>query len=403
MADPYMEVHKGDAKLEDGKVEVRVYARKEQAEFAKRHLEAGIGAIERFSAYFGPYPWPIMSIIDPPVDAVNGAGGMEYPTFVTTGGDSYLAGRGIHLPEYVTVHEVGHNWFQGILASNEPEEAWLDEGVNEWADGHVMSDLFGQRTAAMDWQGWQAEVGQIESALFALRGDDHPSPIASSAYAFVDTEAYGSATYVKTMQAFATLENLVGSSKFMAAMKVYAKEWAFKHPTGRDLFAVLERELGQDLDWYFQPVFQQVGTSKISVRDADCAPSHKNRGVEGDGPGRKTFTESERPNLGTFECTVVIQNTGVIHVPVEIELRFADGSNLRQTWDDRGGGNWHRINIERSSKLVEVRIDPDRKIALGDPTEHAVRLAPEGSGDASMRAAARIGTWAQLMMQIVGP
>jgi hypothetical protein len=93
----------------------------------------------------------------------------------------------------------------------------------------------------------------------------------------------------------------------------------------------------------------------------------------------------------------------VIHVPVDIEMRFADGSTLRKNWDDRGNGNWQRFEFERSSKLVEVRIDPDRKIALANPTQHAVRLAPDGSGDPSLRAAARIGTWAQLIMQIVGP
>ncbi|HUS30038.1 MAG TPA: M1 family metallopeptidase [Kofleriaceae bacterium] len=400
MADPYMEVHKGEAKLDDGKVEVRVYARKEQAMYAKRHLQAGIGAIEKFSAYFVPYPWPIMSIIDPPVDAWMGAGGMEYPTFVTTAGDTVLARPGLRLPEYVTVHEIGHNWFQGILASNEAEEAWLDEGINEWADSHVMRDLYGPRTSATDWMGWQAEVDSLRAAI-ADDPEGIPSPIASAAYAFVDTDAYGEATYTSTMRALATLENLVGSSKFMAAMKVYAKEFAFKHPTARDLYTVLQRELGEDLGWFFQPVFQQVGGSKLSVRSADCRQNHKVRGVEGDGPGRKTFTETERPDLGTFVCDVVVQNPGIIHIPVDVELRFADGSSQRVTWDDRGGSHWKRWTVERSSKLVEVRIDPDHKILLANPTTNAMRL--EGDGSASLRASARIASWSQLLMQIVGP
>ena len=91
----------GKAKVEDGDVEVRVYARPEQSEFARRHLEAAIGAIEKFSALFVPYPWPIMTVIDPPVDAMVGAGGMEYPTFVTTAGDSVFTRPGMRLPEFV--------------------------------------------------------------------------------------------------------------------------------------------------------------------------------------------------------------------------------------------------------------------------------------------------------------
>jgi hypothetical protein len=399
MADPFMEMIKGEAKVEDGKVEVRVYARHEQAEFAKRHLEAGIGAIEKFSAYFIPYPWPVMTIIDPPVDAA-GAGGMEYPTLVTTGGDSVFMRPGIRLPEFTTIHEVGHNWFQGILASNEPDEPWLDEGVNNWADAHVMNDLYGPRTGGGDWMGWQAEVNGF-AAAYADDPEELPSPIATAAYAFPDPRAWEQATYYSTMRALATLENLVGTSKFMAAMKAYAKELAFKHPTGRDLYATLERELGQDLGWFFGPVFHEVGGNKLSVRSADCHEAHKERGVIGDGGSRKIVTETEAPDTGTFECDVVVQNTGIIHLPVEIELKFEDGSTQQVLWDDRGGSHWQRYTIERSSRLVEVHIDPDHKLALEDPTTNFVRL--DGDGSASLRAAARIASWAQALMQIVGP
>lgn len=311
-----------------------------------------------------------------------------------------FARPGIRLPEYVTVHEVGHNWFQGILASNEAEEAWLDEGVNEWADAHVMRDLYGPRTAIVDWMGWQVEVDGLRAAL----GDDPatlPSPIAAAAYAFVDTDAYNQATYTSTMRALATLENLVGTTKLMAAMKAYTKELAFKHPTGRDFYATLERELGQDLSWFFGPVFQQVGGNKLSVRTAECHEAHKQRGVTGDGPARKTVGETEAPDTGAFVCDVVVQNPGIIHLPVEIELRFEDGSTQRLQWDDRGGSNWQRFTVERSSRLVEVRIDPERKLLLENPTTNYYRI--DGDGSASLRAAARIASWAQTLMQIVGP
>jgi hypothetical protein len=400
MADPYMQMIKGEAKVEDGKVEVRVYARKEQAAFAKRHLEAGIGSIEKFSAYFVPYPWPIMTIIDPPMEAALGAGGMEYPTLVTTFGDSALVRPGVRIPEYTTVHEIGHNWFQGILASNEPEEAWLDEGVNEWADSHVMDDLYGTRTSAVDWMGFQAKISTLRAAL-ATDPADIPTPIASPAYTFVDGDAYGEATYASTLRALLTLENFVGTTKFMAAMKVYAKEFAFKHPTGRDLFATLERELGQDLDWFFTPVFQQVGGMKLGVRSATCNELHKDRGVFGEGSTRKTVTEVEAGDTGTFECDVVIQNTGVVHMPVDVEMRFADGSSQRMRWEDRGGSHWHRFHFERSSQLIEVRIDPDHKLEIADPTKHAERIY--GDAAASLRAGARISSWAQTLMQLVGP
>jgi hypothetical protein len=408
MADPHMLVDKttgrtpfiGTAKVEDGTVEVRVYARKGHEHFARRHLQAAIGAIERFSHYFVPYPWPIMTVIDPPMDAAQGAGGMEYPTLVTTSGDSVFARPGVRLPEYVTVHEVGHNWFQGILASNEPVEAWLDEGVNEWADAIVMRDLYRPASNIIDWRGWQADISRLRLAGGGDL-DRLPSPIATAAYAFVDNKAYGRATYGGTAAVLSTLEKHVGTTKFLAAMKAYAKEWAFKHPTGRDFYAVLERELGMDLGWYFGPAMHQVGGHRVEVRTAQCRSVHPPRGVFGAGATRKIVTEVEAPDTGTYLCEVVLQNTGVIHVPVDVELKFADGSRLELTWDDRGHGNWWRKEIERSSKLVEVRIDPNQKLSLGNAATYATRI--DGDGSASLRAGARIASWAQTLMQLVGP
>ncbi len=393
MADPYMMPKSGKANVEDGTVEVVVWARPEQAAFQQRHLDAAIGAVEKFSAYFMPYPWSQMTVIDPPVDAATGAGGMEYPTLVTTEGDSVFLRPGIRLPEYVTVHEVGHNWFQGMLASNEAQEAWLDEGVNEWADMHVMSDLYGARTSGIDWHGWQASMA---GAISAAEDDGRtlPSPIATAAYAFVDSSAYAQASYSMTRRAFETLEHQVGSTKFLAAMKTYARTWAFKHPTGRDLFASLEASLGEDLSWFVAPVFEQVGGMRLGLRSSSCRTAHPPRGVFG-----KTATEG--PDGGTWVCEIVVENTGVVHLPVEIELQFADGSSQRLRWDDRGAGAWERFVVERSSKLVEIRLDPDRKLALDIPIGHTYRI--EGDGSASLRAASRIGAWTQTLMQLVGP
>lgn len=399
MADPYMEMISGQAKLEDGTVEVRVYARPEQKDFARRHLEAAVGAIQFFSQWFVPYPWPIMSIVDPPVDAAFGAGGMEYPTLVTTSGDTVFARPGLRLPEYVTVHEVGHNWFQGMLASNEPLEAWLDEGVNAWADAKVMDAMYGARSSAVDWGGWQAPVNELLRAI-ADDPSSVPSPLASAAYAFVDSQAYSGSTYNTTQFALSTLEQTVGPSKFAEAMKAYAQAWAWKHPTGRDLFDALSAKLG-DLSSFVGPVWQSVGGMKLGIRTATCRLAHPPRGVFGAGSAQKTVGEDAAKPSGGYLCEVVVTNTGTMHAPVDLELKFADESTQRLRWDDRGHGAWERFVVERSEPLVEVWIDPENKLALSSPVDHRYRL--DGNGAASLRAAAWIASFTQTLMQVVGP
>ncbi len=399
MADPYMEMIHGPASVDGGTVDVRVVYRPAQADFAHRHLAAAIGTIETMSKLYVPYPWRVMTVIDPPMNAVEGAGGMEYPTLVTTSGDSALARPGLRLPEYVTVHEIGHNWFQGMLASNEPVEAWLDEGVNEWADARVMTALYGARASGIDWRGWQAEIAALRRAI-AEDPESLPSPIASAAFAFVDSATYAEATYSSTLRALSTLQGTYGAARLDAAVKAYAQAWAFKHPTGRDFFAALQAGLGEDLTWFIDPVFERVGGMHLQLLEAACREQHAARGVFGQGPGRRTIGTGEAPLTGAYVCDVVVANTGTVHVPLDVELEFADGSTQRVHWDDRGTGAWQRFTVERSSQLTVVTLDPDRKVALASPVTLRYRLA--GDGAASLRAAAWGASGVQTLMQVVG-
>jgi hypothetical protein len=405
MIDPHMEVLTGQARVGDGTVTVRVYHRPRQRGFARRHLAAAIGAVEQFSELLVPYPWPVMTIVDPPPEA-EGAQGMEYPTLVTTAGDHLFMRPGIRVPEYVTIHEVGHNWFQGILASNEVEEAWLDEGVNEWADGVVMARLYDEKRSALDWMGWQAESFRVRKAMVGSL-DGLPSPIATAAYAFSDLDSYGRATYDKTMRALRTLELTVGRDRFATAVQAYAKAWSFRHPTGRDFFAALEGSLGEELRWFVAPAFYGNGTVDFALEEARCVPQHPPRGVFGDGAGRRTVAVDDSPDTGTWTCEVLVVNTGAIPAPVDVELTFADGSRQRIRWnepggwDARDGSRWHRYTIDRSSPLAAVEIDPDGKVLLADGVvDDHQRLGADNR--ASWRAGARVGSWIQTAMQVVG-
>jgi hypothetical protein len=184
-------------------------------------------------------------------------------------------------------------------------------------------------------------------------------------------------------------------------MKAYARKFAFKHPTGNDLFETLQTELGVDLAWFFEPVFRKVGGMQLRLRDHRCWPAHAPRGVFGEGAGRKLVTEIEEPDTGSYKCEVIITNTGVVHVPVEIRFTFEDGSMQSETWDARGAENWKSFTLKASTPLASVWIDPDDKIWLDSPLAHHYRI--QGNGDASLRAAAWFAAHAQTLMQVIGP
>ena len=39
--------------------------------------------------------------------------------------------------EDTVVHEAGHQWWYGMVGTNEFEDAWMDEGINQYANARV--------------------------------------------------------------------------------------------------------------------------------------------------------------------------------------------------------------------------------------------------------------------------
>src|SRR5207244_7465594 len=93
-------------------------------------------------AGFGRYPYEVLTLVHPPPRATE-AGGMEYPTLITTGGRWY-GPPGLYEVESVTIHELGHEWFYGLVATDEVEWPFLDEGLNTFAEEMALEAYFGK-------------------------------------------------------------------------------------------------------------------------------------------------------------------------------------------------------------------------------------------------------------------
>jgi Peptidase family M1 domain len=130
---------------------VDVAIQEERKVQAERHYEAACAALFFYGLWFGEYPFERLTVIDPAYGASEAAG-MEYPTLFTAGTRLFTR-RSMHSPESVTIHEAGHQWFQGIVASNEFEAAWLDEGLNTYADSEVLFRVYGLEKATTDYAG----------------------------------------------------------------------------------------------------------------------------------------------------------------------------------------------------------------------------------------------------------
>jgi len=196
-------------------------------------------ALEFYSEQIGEYPYSTMSVVKGPLST---GGGMEYPTITIISpeiaGDKYL--------DEVVTHEIGHNWFQGALASNERNHPWLDEGLNSYVEKKYMLKFYSSNYTQESELLFQTKV---------KRKTDQPANLHSEDFSSLN---YGLSVYHKTSEWMMLLERKYGEDSVRKAMQAYFQKWAFKHPYPEDFFAVLKEELGNDVASYI-PLLDSTG------------------------------------------------------------------------------------------------------------------------------------------------
>ncbi|MGP1665810.1 MAG: M1 family metallopeptidase, partial [Rhodanobacter sp.] len=229
------------------KVAVQVIYPEEYAASAKPVLQATIDSLAYFSESLGAYPYATVTAVVPPYNASE-AGGMEYPTFFTAEGFAKVEpGTATQYAlDFVTIHEFGHGYFYGILASNEFEEPMLDEGLNEYWNLRMMRER-GQDISIAT--GWMKRLGiTLSVPAFAVErlaaGLRHPpDPLGGNAWDRLSSSSYGS-VYARTATAMHDLEERLGKPVLERAMKAYYQRWRFRHPSVADLRASLSEASG---------------------------------------------------------------------------------------------------------------------------------------------------------------
>jgi hypothetical protein len=299
-----------------GGVNIALYYLPEHAAAADAYLDVAAEALQLYGSWYGAYPHPRLTIVDVPDDA-RAAGGMEYPTLVTsevghaTNSFSFLA--------YVTSHEIGHQWWPMQTATNEAGEPWLDEGLTEYTGSRYMAEAV---------HGWGSDrTVAFEHSLYAFRAGI-PATLPAWQYA---NGAYV-VVYSKTGLGLWTVESIVGTDRFRHAMMDYLSQYRFKHPNGADFRAVLERDLGS-LSWLFDDYLSSSGVIDYAV------------------------AQIEQTDVAS---TVQVIRNGAVRVPIDILVTFQNGAQQQQTWDGRAASL--ELKFPSGNPAVRVEVDPSRKL-----------------------------------------
>jgi hypothetical protein len=338
----------------------------ENKELWERGTEYIIDATHYYSLWNGDYPYDHVTAVDGTISA---GGGMEYPNVTVIGNSGNAMGL-----ETVIVHEVGHNWFYGILGSNERTNAWMDEGINSYNETRyfetkyddtltfVGSSLSPNIAKMLDLDEYSYRFRDELMYLFSARRlDDQPMQCHSDEFTGLN---YGTIVYKKTALAFNYLKGYLdgsqGDGSFDNAMQSYFEEWKFKHPTPDDLQASLETATSANLSWFFDELVQTAGKPNYTAKKVKKAAAGYEVKVKntGDIPGpfalsgikdKKVVAETWYEGVQPGESTIVIL-TGT-----ELDQISLDGSNDMIEYD-RKDNNLRTKGLFKRAEPLQLRM-----------------------------------------------
>jgi hypothetical protein len=399
-------------------VRLKVLYPQEYAEAAGIALQATRDGLDYFSRTLGPYPYRQITVVVPPWNALE-SGGMEYETFFTSVGA--LGPPLLQLVRFVTVHELGHGWFMGLLASNEAEEPFLDEGLDEFWNARMLAAealqfpapgplaALGLRTPAIGY----FDLERIGTERFQA------DPIAGNSWDRWSGHSYG-LVYTRTALVFHDLEHRLGGGVLAGAFAEYYRRWHYRHPSTADLEAVLAESGGEAVRGWFRD--QVYGRAPLddrveSIETEEVVPSagtflqadgarieldedqarEKERQVRDD--FRRAHRDRKAGEPGPFPWRSVVKlRRYAAGVPQDVVVHFDDGTAETLHWpaDER----WRRQVFEKPVRVASVQIDPDRKVLL-DVNKLDDGRTRERAHAGSRRWTMEVKAWAELLLAMV--
>ncbi|AIQ21500.1 EnpEP protein [Paenibacillus sp. FSL H7-0737] len=316
-------------------VRIKVYLDPLHKDLKERYLQAAKAALTYFSKWYGPYPYSTLSIIVPPKEG-NGAGGMEYPTLITAFGatdsspDTSL--------ERTVVHEIGHQYFYGMVASNEFEEAWLDESFTSYAEDRLMEQEYGIKTNL-----------PLQSSLVTKS-----EPLNLETWKYAGAESYSRNVYIRGKLVLKDIERQVGTKAMNSIMSTYTRKFRFQHPTTSDFQKVVEKVTKKSWQPYFEDYIYGGGAPDFSVDTI-------------------TIKKNGNSDAQSYESIVKITNKGSHYVDVPIKFTFADGSATERVWSGEGAETTFQLLSDKF--LLSAEVDPEHTILLENKHLNNFRLA----------------------------
>jgi len=309
-------------------------------------LDAGLRELGR---WLGEYPYPELTVVIPPADAAR-AGGMEYPSFITTGGGEMAERLGIRAAPLLVIHELAHQWFQSLVATNEVLFPMLDEGLASYAEWRFLESQYGTASLASLLGLRLSRTAGGRFATFYGRTD--PVRVNQPAEDFPSFSALAREIYGRTPLILETLARTHGRERVDSAIAAYARRGRGAHPTPADFYATLAEYLGDD--------------ELPTLRELFDEPGHFNLRLD-------SLSTRARAG-GGFESSLVVLREGGPALPYQVAIELEGGQRIELDADGKSARD--TLVFAHAQPVARVVLDPAERLLLDeDPADD--RLDPK--------------------------
>ncbi len=284
------------------------------------------------------YPYPVASNVHGSV------GGMEYPMIAFCGArprpdgtfDPSLKWRLIS----VTIHEVGHNWFPMILATDERRWGWMDEGMNS----------FIQYYAEKDWDpAYPSNRGPAKNIVDYMRNVAQVPMMTASDLVYAN---YSPQAYAKPATTLVMLrEQVLEPAAFDRAFHEYAAKWVFKKPQPADFFRTMANGAGEQLNWFWRGLFYTTYANDQALGGVETQDAAE---LAGDA------------TKGKYYHRITVEQKGGLVMPIQLGITFDDGTGTlvklpADVW--RNNEKSFTYGFFSGKPLLQVVLDPNEVLA----------------------------------------
>lgn len=293
--------------------------------------------MQYYAKHIFPYPYKTITIVDPPLKAWKSAK-KEYPTLLSLGYNFFLPDC-IRQTEMITIHMFGHQYWYGMIGTDEAKEAWLVEGINSFFEMETMDKYFNNSNSYINLPFLGISCWQYHRYNFLSQPP--VDKVNQDPWQFLNNSTYSGNVNSKAGILLRSLKNHVGQKKMMDFFQFYAKKFRYKNPKTEDFINTFNQFMGSDFSWAFNQFI-------LDSKNLD----HAIYSVE---------SNQIQANPDRYRNEVILlRNEG--YFPVELLIKLKDGREIKQMWEEKN--TWKKLTFEDNSAIDYATLDPEHKIPL---------------------------------------